>query len=76
MMKSIELPACLECLPTQMKDQLQTTLANDEASTDEEIVALWTEECGISKDAAEAAIKFRDQFFLNPLLDLFKLFPI
>lgn len=51
-------------------------LANDDVSSDEEIVEFWTTECGISKDAADAAITYRPKLLLNSLLDLFSLFEI
>lgn len=69
-----ELPDCLQNLTRDQKEQLQMTLANDEASSDEEVIALWVNECGIPQESAEAAIKYRPQFFVNPILDLFSLF--
>lgn len=74
MPNSDELPQCLRILSLKQKDQIQTTLANDEASTDEEIIELWTQECSVPREAAEAAIKYRPQFFVNGHLDLFGLF--
>lgn len=66
-----DLPPELQNLPESTQSQIATTLSNDEASTDEEIVELWTMECSISPEVANAAIKFRSKFFLDPLFELF-----
>lgn len=68
------MPVCLQRLSLQTKDQLQTTLANDEASSDEELMSFFCDECAIPQDAAEAAIKYRPQFFVDPFFNLFGLF--
>jgi hypothetical protein len=64
------LPACLVNLTDSQKGQIDATLSNDEASTDEEILELWAQ-CDISEDAAKAAIAYRSEFFRNPLFQLF-----
>ncbi len=66
-----KLPAVLAALPRSQKEQLECTLANDENSSDEELVEFWTTECGIARDAAEEAVKFRDTFFSQVLFRLF-----
>lgn len=65
------IPVVLQALPTEQKSQISMTLANDEASTDEEIIELWTQQCGISQEAAEAAIKYRADFLTNVFYDMF-----
>lgn len=69
-----ELPECLRQLTRQEKEQIQDTLANNDVSGDDEIVDFWISECHISKEAAEAAIKYRQTMLLDPFLDLFELF--
>lgn len=65
------LPACLEALGPKERGQIQMDLSNNEVSTNEELIELWTKECGIPKEAAEAAIKYRTEFFLDPLYEMF-----
>ena len=67
-----DLPICLRQLTQHQQDQISTTLANDEASSDDEIVDLWTQECGIPQKAAEAAVKFRSEYLLDICFDIFK----
>jgi hypothetical protein len=67
------LPKCLQQLTRQEKSQIQDTLANNDVSSDEEIVEFWTTECSISKEAADEAIKFRQVMLIDPMLDLFEL---
>lgn len=55
----------------QIRRILCTSLANDEASSDEELVAHWMADCQIPEDVARAAIAYRPQFFLNPFFQLF-----
>ena len=69
-----ELPNCLRQLTRQEKEQIQDTLANNDVSSDDDIVDFWIVDCNISKDAAEAAIKFRQMMLVVPMLDLFELF--
>jgi hypothetical protein len=69
-----DLASCLQSLDRAKKEQVQMTLANDEVSSDEEIIELWTMECGISVEAAEAAIVLRPKMLLDPMADLFSLF--
>lgn len=72
-MENNELPECLVQLTAVQKELLQGALANDEVSSDEDLVGHWTGECGIPRDAAEAAVAYRDQFLVNPFLDIFGL---
>lgn len=69
-----ELPDCLVQLTDQQKELVQAALANDEASSDKELVEHWTGECGIPRAAAEAAVAYRGQFLVDPLLDVFGLY--
>ena len=69
-----ELPEILRKLTRQEKEQIQDTLANNDVSGDDEIVDFWIMDCHISKEAAEAAIKYRQVMLLDPLQDLFGLF--
>ena len=66
-----ELPPQLQGLPYLTQTQISGTLSNDENGSDEEIVEFWTTECSISKEVANAAIKFRSKFFMDPLFELF-----
>lgn len=67
------LPPCLAFLSRFNQEQLQDSLANDDVSTDEELIEFWVTECSIPKDAADAAITYRSKFFLDNFLDLFGL---
>jgi hypothetical protein len=64
------LPLCLVELTDGQKSQIDSTLSNDEVSTEEEILELW-KECGIPEDAAKAAIGYRPTFFAEVLFQLF-----
>ena len=66
-----ELPQALQGLSTDVKIQLAMTLANDENSTDEEIIEFWTKECDIPEAVANAAIPFRTNYFTQPFFELF-----
>lgn len=50
--------------PEQLS-QMEDTLANDEDSTDQELVAFFVKECGIPKDVAQQAVSHRDAFLAN-----------
>lgn len=65
------LPVVLQELTLHQKGQIADTLSNNEVSSDEEIIELWTTECGIPQEAALAAMKFRSEHFLNPFYVLF-----
>lgn len=67
----VPVPPVLQSLPIAMREQISATLANDEGSTDEEIVEFWTKECSIPLAAAEKAITFRGHFLCNPYFELF-----
>jgi hypothetical protein len=75
-MTAVKLPPVLVTLDRRQREQIQETLANDEASTDVEIIDLWVNECSIPKAAADEAIKFRDQFLVDPFFDMFSLHPM
>lgn len=65
------LPTCLQQLPDEHKQQINDSLLNDEFASDEEMVAFWSEECGIAEDAARAAIGYRNQVLTTMFLHLF-----
>ncbi len=65
------LPPVLQALPRKQKEQLEDSLANDENSSDEELVEFWVSECGISREAADAAVAFRTNFFTQVMFRLF-----
>ncbi len=64
-------PACLRELPKDAKEQIESTLSNDENSTDEEIVDFWAAECSIPADIGREAVKFRDEYFSHPICVMF-----
>lgn len=67
-----DLPICLLQLPEHQQEQISATLSNDESSSDDEIVEMWTQQCGIPEEAAEAAVKFRSEYLLDICFDIFK----
>lgn len=44
---------------------IEASLANDENSTDEELIEFFTDELGLTKEQAEHAVSFREQYFVN-----------
>ena len=68
---TVVLPRTLQGLPRAVQEQISDTLANDENSSDDEIVQFWAAECSIPLEVAKAAVKFRDQYFKYPLFELF-----
>lgn len=47
--------------PTQ-RTAVEATLANDEVSTDEELLEYFQREIGLTKREAESALRFRDKW--------------
>lgn len=64
-------PDLLTSQPEEIRRFLCSSLANDEASTDEELIAHWIDDGQVPKEVAHAAIAYRPQFFLNPFFQLF-----
>ena len=65
------IPAALRELHTTAKCQIEDSLANDESSTDDELVAFWATEAGISEAVGREAVKFRSAFFEHPICVMF-----
>lgn len=68
---TVVLPRVLTGLPTFVEEQISATLANDENSSDSEIILFWAAECSIPPDVAKAAIAYRDHYLKYPLFELF-----
>lgn len=66
-----DLPAPLRNLPVRIQTQLAASLANDETSTDEEMVEFWVSKCKIAAEVANAAIQFRQNYSTSPFFELF-----
>lgn len=66
-----ELPAVLVGLTKTVRGQINSTLCNDEVSSDDEILHFFTAQCGISEDVAKAAIEFRPRFSIDVLFHIF-----
>lgn len=66
------LPKSLQDLPESHKQQINDTLANDQVSTDEEIVEFWTQECEIPSEPANLAIAYRRQALTTLFFHLFE----
>jgi hypothetical protein len=65
------LPTCLAKLPANHKRQMCSTMANDEGSTNAEMVEFWIARCGIPAAAAAEAIKHRASYRRNSYFELF-----
>ena len=68
---TVALPRTLQGLPQTVQAQISDTLANDENSSDDELVQFWAAECSIPLEVAKAAVTFRDQYLRYPLFELF-----
>lgn len=62
-------PACLDELTPEQRDFVQDALANWDSTSDEEMAAHWCAQ-GITPEQAQAALKYRNQFTLNPSFTL------
>lgn len=69
--RKVELPLVLQGLGRAIQDQISSTLSNDESSSDDEILEFWTTECGIPVDVAQAALRYRNDYFMDPFYELF-----
>lgn len=56
----------LGATPAQL-EQMEATLANDEASSDEELLAFFTNECGVPEEAARKAVSHRGAFLATAI---------
>ena len=65
------LAPCLVALTAEQKWIVNDQLSNNDAASDDELVAYWIDECGLSAAAAKAAITFRDEAFRDPFFELF-----
>jgi hypothetical protein len=66
-----ELPEVLIGIPKTVRDQINSTLCNDEVSSDEELLHFFTSQCGMSEGVAKAAIEFRPRFIIEVFFHLF-----
>ena len=66
-----DLPPCLLALDPKQRVWLNSSIGNDEVSSDEEIQAHWVAELGLTEEQATAAIIYRDRC----LMPFFQLFP-
>lgn len=64
-------PSCLLILTAAQKAAVSDQLSNNESSHDAELVEWFIENVGLTQEQADAAIGFREQFFRDPLFELF-----
>jgi hypothetical protein len=69
---NVKLPPVLQGLSAKVHEQLSDTRANDEVSSDEELVEFWSNQCGIPVEVAQAALALRRDFLLHPLFNPFQ----
>lgn len=62
-------PACLDELTEDQRDLVQDALANWDSTSDEEMAQHWCAS-GLTAEQAAAALRYRDQFALNPSFTL------
>lgn len=67
-----ELPACLQALSPRARALLNDSMCKDDASTDEEMLAHWRAELGLSDEQAKAAIAYRPRCRVDALYRPFR----